>query len=129
MNIKLKKLKIENFKGIKKFSMDCDGKNVHVFGTNATGKTTLVDAFQWVLFDKDSSGNSKFGIKPIDPRTEKEIHHLETMVEVALDLDGEEINLKKVYKERWVKQNGKTDREFAGHTTDYYVNGVPKKQS
>src|SRR5690606_10042976 len=129
MNIKLKHLKIENFKGIKKFSMDFDGKNVNVFGTNATGKTTLVDAFQWLLFDKDSAGNSKFNIKPIDPRTEKEIHNLETSVEAVLKLDNNEITLKKVFKERWVKQNGKTDREFAGHTTEYYVNGVPKKQT
>lgn len=71
MNIKLKKLKIENFKGIKKFSMDFEGKNVNVYGDNATGKTTLVDAFQWVLFDKDSDGNSKFSIKPIDKKNKK----------------------------------------------------------
>lgn len=129
MNIKLKKLKIENFKGIKKFSMDFEGKNVHVFGTNATGKTTLVDAFQWVLFDKDSSGNSKFGIKPIDPRTEREIHHLETTVEVVLDLDDEEINLKKVYKEKWTKQRGQADEEFSGHTTDYFIDGVKKRKT
>lgn len=129
MNIKLKHLRIENFKGIKKFSMDFDGKNVNVFGTNATGKTTLVDAFQWVLFDKDSLGNSKFGIKPIDVRTEKEMHHLETMVEVVLALDGEEINLKKVFKEKWTKQRGQADEEFSGHTTDYFIDGVKKRKT
>lgn len=129
MIIKLNYLKIENFKGIKVFEMRFGGKNVHVFGTNATGKTTLVDAFQWLLFDKDSTGNSKFNIKPIDPRTEKEIHNLETSVEAVLKLDNNEITLKKVFKEKWVKQNGQTDREFAGHTTDYFIDGVKKRKT
>jgi len=129
MNIKLKTFTIENFKGIKKFSMDFEGKNVNVYGDNATGKTTLVDAFQWVLFDKDSLGNSKFGIKPIDVRTEKEIHHLETIVEVVLDLGGEEINLKKVFKEKWINQRGQANKEFSGHTTDYFIDGVKKRKT
>src|SRR5690554_1170474 len=129
MNIKLKSFVIENFKGIKKFSMDFEGKNVNVYGDNATGKTTLVDAFQWVLFDKDSLGNSKFGIKPIDVRTEKEIHHLETMVEVVLSLDSDVVELKKIYKEKWTKQAGKAEKEFSGHTTDYFIDGVKRRKT
>ena len=64
--IKIKTLKIENFKGIKSLHVDFDGKSVNVYGTNETGKTTIIDAFTWCLFGKDSLGQSNFAIKPRD---------------------------------------------------------------
>ena len=51
--MKLLKLKLKNFKGIKDFTLETDGKNVNVYGENGTGKTTIFDAFLWLLFDKD----------------------------------------------------------------------------
>lgn len=38
------------------------------------------------------------------------------------------LNLKKIYKEIWTKKRGSTTEEFTGHTTDYYINSVPKKK-
>lgn len=129
MNIKIKSLRIENFKGIKFFdSNNWDGKNIDVFGDNATGKTTLEDAFQWALFDKNAEGNSKFGIKPKD-KNGNEFHNLETTVFITLLINDEQtITLKKVYKEKWQKRRGEEEQELTGHTTDYFFNGTPLQQ-
>jgi len=64
-NISLKELDVENFKGINKFSLKPDGQNCLVRADNGKGKTTIMDAFLWLLFDKDSRGNSQFSIKPL----------------------------------------------------------------
>ena len=63
--IKLKKLYLRNFKGIKDLNIDF-GNITNVFGENATGKTTIADAFMWLLFDKDSQDRATFEIKTLD---------------------------------------------------------------
>lgn len=128
MNIKLIKLQIENFKGIRQFVSGDWNNSVNVYGDNATGKTTLHDAFQWLLFDKNSDGNSKFGIKPLDQNGE-ERHNLETVVTAILNVDGVDTEFKKTFKEKWTRKRGSEETEFSGHTTDYEIDNVPLKLS
>ena len=123
--MKILNLTLKNFKGIRNFELDTQGNNLNVFGDNATGKTTLADAFMWLLFDKDSSNRKDFQIKTLKPDGEPE-HGLEHTVEAILELDdGQQIALKKVYQEKWTKKRGSATAEFTGHTTDYFVDGVP----
>ncbi len=126
--IKLMNLKLTNFKGIKDFELKSDGNDLKVYGGNATGKTTLFDAFVWVLFDKDSNNNttSNFDIKTLVDGNP--INKIEHAVEAELDVDGTVLKLKKVYKEKWTKKRGFTTEDFTGHTTDYFVNDVPSKK-
>ena len=127
--MKLHKLVLTNFKGIKSFTLDAQGQDVNIWGDNATGKTTLYDAFLWLLFDKDSQNRKDFEIKTIGPDGEY-IHGLDHSVEATLEIDGAEIlTLKKVYMEKWTKKRGSPKAEFTGHTTDYYIDGVPVKKS
>lgn len=126
MQIKLKKLKIENFKGIKDLTIDFKD-TTNIYSDNGKGKTTIFDAYTWLLWDKDSLNRKDFSIKPYDKDGE-EIHNLESMVEGTLEFDDEEIILKKIYKEIWTKKRGSTQAEFTGHTTDYYMNSVPVKK-
>ena len=65
-NIKISKIEIENFKGIRRLTLDLNGRSASLYGDNATGKTTVYDALTWLLFGKDSHGNTKFSIKPLD---------------------------------------------------------------
>ena len=65
--MKLISLTLQNFKGIKGFILDADGQNSNVFGNNGTGKSTLFDAFTWLLFGKNSRDEKDFGIKTLDP--------------------------------------------------------------
>jgi len=124
-NMRLNRLTLNNFKGIKSFTLDTRGEDVNIYGDNAVGKTTIFDAFTWLLFGKDSLNRADFEIKTLGPDGEPE-HGLEHTVEAILELeDGSQLALKKVYQEKWTKKRGSATAEFTGHTTDYFIDGVP----
>lgn len=127
MKIQLKTMDLQNFKGIKKLHIDFS-HNTDIYGANATGKTTLFDAFTWLLFDKDSSNKKDFNIKTLDKSGEA-YHGLEHSVAATLIIDGRPIDLKKTLTEKWVKQRSSVDRTFQGHETMYIVNEVPVKKA
>ncbi len=123
--MKLITLKLQNFKGIRNFTLDAQGRDISVFGDNATGKTTLADAFMWLLFDKDSANRKDFEIKTLGPDGKPE-HGLDHSVEAVLELeDGSHLALKKVFKEKWTKKRGSAKAEFTGHTVDHFIDVVP----
>jgi DNA repair exonuclease SbcCD ATPase subunit len=125
--IELITLRLRNFKGIREFVLEANGADVNIYGDNAVGKTTLFDAFTWLLFGKDSANKADFEIKTL--RTDgSPIHNLEHEVEAVLSIDGRRTTLRKVYYEKWTKRRGSVTTEFSGHTTDYYVDGVPVKK-
>lgn len=126
-NVRLKQMKLRNFKGIKELDIDFNLLDTNVYGKNATGKTTLVDAFSWLFFNKDSSGASDFDVKTKTPDGEY-LHNLEHLVEGVVEVDGTETTFKKVFKEKYTKQRGSTTASFTGHTTDYFVDDVPRKK-
>ena len=125
--MKLLSLTLHNFKGISDFSLDLQGRDVSIYGDNGTGKTTIFDAFTWLLFDKDSKDQATFDIKTLDADN-KPLPGLDHEVEAVLDLGGRTITLKKSYKEVYTKKRGSAEATFTGHTTDYFVDGVPVKK-
>ena len=122
----LKSLKIENFKGCKNHEIQF-GSVTDIYGDNGTGKTTIDDAFTWLLFDRDSSGSTKFGVRP---RNEDKslVNHVEIMVEGEFEVDGSPISLKKVQKQNWVKKRGTGTQELQGSKNEYEINGFPAKE-
>jgi len=126
--LKLLTLKLKNFKGIKNFELKPDGNDLRIYGENEAGKTSLYDAFYWILFDKDSEGNSNFSIKTLD-EDNNVIHNLEHEVKAELEINDKKMELRKVYYEKWTKKRGSATETFTGHTTDYYINDVPVKKS
>src|SRR5690606_38131817 len=48
--MKLIKLALRNFKGIRDFTLQLDGADASVYADNGVGKTTLLDAWTWLLF-------------------------------------------------------------------------------
>lgn len=127
MQIKLLNLKLKNFKGIKDLEINFEGKSTNIYGRNATGKTTIFDAFKWLFFDKDSSDRKDFNIKTLD-KNNQPIHFLEHGVEAVLLIDGQDTIFKKVFQEKWVKRRGQEQQEFAGHETSYWIDEVPIKK-
>ena len=123
--MKLLSHRLANFKGIKTFTLDTQGgKDVSIYADNGVGKTTLADAFHWLLFDKDSQDKKDFSIKTLDANNNP-IPGLNHEVEGVLELDGKELTLKKIYKEVWTKKRGSAQATFTGHTTDHFIDGVP----
>lgn len=125
--MQLVSLKLRNFKGIRDFELEADGDNIRIFGDNATGKTTIFDSFIWLLFDKDSQNKKDFDIKTLDEQNNP-IHNLEHEVEGTFRIDNRTTTLKKIFTEKWTKKRGSSQSEFTGHTTDYYIDGVPSKK-
>lgn len=124
--MKLLTLTLSNFKGVKQFILQANGHDAQVYGDNATGKTTLYDAFLWLLFGKDSNNKKDFNIKTLDSDGEP-LHGLEHTVEATLTINGSPLTLKRTYYEKWVKKRGEAEQKFSGHDTKFWVNEVPMK--
>ena len=129
--IKIKRLALENFKCHKSLRLDFEGGNASIYGDNASGKTSVYDALTWLLFGKDSAGNGEknIEIKPLDASGEVKDHLAVTAVEAVLDVNGEEVTLRRTYKEVWTTKRGSSQASYDGNTSDYYVDGVPCKRN
>ncbi len=124
--IKLEKLVLQNFKGSTDRTIEFSERTV-ISGANATGKTTILDAFMWLLFNKDSSGATSFQIRPLDVDG-RQIDNVEIMVEGSLDVDGKKVTLKKVQKQIWRKRRGTDVTELQGNENLFEINGYPKSE-
>ena len=122
METKLQKISIRNFKGIKSFEADFDGDNAVIKGANGSGKTSVYDAFLWLLFGKDSTGRKDFDLRPLNKDNEP-IKGLELAVEAVLNIDGTVHTLRKEHHENTVKG------QFKGYETLCWIDEVPKKVS
>lgn len=124
--IKLKSLILVNFKAVRNLEVVFTDQRTIISGDNGTGKTTIFDAFTWLLFGKDSTGrsDSNFNIKTIDPLTKKPILHLEHSVTGVISVDGKEMKLQRNYVEKWVKPRGTTEETLKNHETEFYLNDV-----
>lgn len=123
--MKLNKLILHNFQGIKSCQFLFNGKNATIYGDNATGKTTVFNGLTWLLFGKASTGAKGYNPKSNDENGLHK-HNLEHSAEAIFQLEsGQVIKLKKVFKEVYKKTRGSNTEKFSGHTTDYYIDDVP----
>ena len=128
MQILLKKMSLVNFKGIRNAEFNFNTTTNNISGDNATGKTTIVNAFLWCLFGKDIEDRKDYEIKTYD-KDGVIIPQIDHSVELFIDVDFREITLKRVLSEKWQKKRGSDDLEFTGNETTYFWNEVPLKQS
>lgn len=121
--MKILRLELENFRGIKNLAIDFDGKDTDIFGANGTGKTTVANAICWLLIDRPATEEPDF-----DPKTTGAhgIHHVAT-IEIETDRGGR-IALTKDYYEKWTRKRGAAESEFTGNVTDYFIDGVRAKK-
>ena len=123
----LKSIHMENFKGIK--SLDANFSNkTNIKGQNAAGKTTIFDAFTWLLFNKNSAGEEKFNVRPLD-KDGNRIDNVEIKVVAVLDADGKEVELSKTQKQNWVKKRGTDTVTLQGNVNSFEIDGYPKREA
>lgn len=125
--MKIKSIALQNFKGRKNATYAFDGNNVTVCGANGSGKTTIFDAFTWLLFGKDSLDNAKFEIRPLNENGEQ-IHNVEISVLAELEIDGKNVELKKVQKENYVTKRGSQHPILQGNKNDYFIDDYPRSE-
>lgn len=124
----IKSLALTNFKCIKEMVIEFSPDVTNIYGANGAGKTTVVDAVNFLLYQKDAQGKSDTSMRPYGADGEL-IHDIDTVVKgVFSDANGD-FTLEVVYKEKWTKVSGATERKLTGNTTEYYIDGVPKKQA
>ena len=128
--IKLLSMDGEYFKGIRSIHIDFSHVT-NIYGRNASGKTSLIDLFFWVMFGKDSQGNSDNGGRSgkFQPRPKDENGADEDGVDitgiVTLDVDGDTKVFKKVQSQKWVKKRNSTAPTLEGNTNTFSINGFP----
>lgn len=125
--MKLLKLTLQNFQGLKDISLDFGGNDASIYGDNATGKTTVFNSITWLLFSKSSTGSKGYTPKTKGP--DGDLHNLEHTVEGVFRLqEGRILTLKKIYKEVYKKKRGSNVEIFDTHTNEYFVDGVPSSE-
>lgn len=124
--MKITCLEMENFKNQQKLSVVFGENYTNIYGCNGAGKTTILDAIHFLLFGKDSKGQNSTEFRPYD-KDGNTIHDIETRVVGSFEDNGYMYVLEVVYREKWTKISGSDERKLTGNTTDYFIDGVPKK--
>lgn len=124
--MKITCLELENFKNQQKLSVVFGENYTNIYGANGAGKTTILDAIHFLLFGKDSKGQNSTEFRPYD-KDGNTIHDIETRVVGSFEDNGYMYVLEVVYKEKWTKISGSDERKLTGNTTEYFIDGVPKK--
>lgn len=124
--IKLLSMHIQNFKGCKDRVIEF-GQTTRITGDNGVGKSTVFDAYLWLLFDKNSKGVTNFAVRPLTESGET-INNIEISVEATISVNNDEYKLRKTQKQKWVKKRGTDTREFQGNVNEFDINGYPKSQ-
>lgn len=129
--VRISRLSLTNFKCHSSLSLDLLGKNATLRGDNATGKTSVYDALTWLLFGKDSRGQSEknIDIKPLNADGTVRDRQAETGVEAVLTVDDTPITLKRTLREIWSTKRGSSEATYDGNTSDYAIDGVPMKKN
>ena len=124
MILTLERLSIVNFKGIQRLLFEPGSKDAKVFGENGEGKTTINDAFSWLLYGKNSIGEKKFDIKPIGVDGIV-IPELVISVEGHFIADGKPLILKRTQFEKWTTRRGEKHKTFDGNVTECFFDDIP----
>ncbi len=122
--VTLLKLSLINFRGHKDLSIDF-GEKTEIAGDNKKGKSTVFDAFVWLLFGKDQFDRKDYEITPIIEGNK--LNRLDSEVCATIDTGRESLTLKRVLHPKWVRRRGTSEEVFDGYETLYWVNDVPKK--
>lgn len=130
--MKLVKLILSNFQGIRDLEVVPDGMDLDISGANGTGKTTIANALSWLLTGKPSTDEKNYSPKSKDSDGD-DIHGLNHVAEAVFDLEnGETLSLKKDYHEESVGKKTRSSKNSVQKTvsgpesnvTDYYIDGV-----
>ncbi len=121
--IQLTRMELRNFKGVAQADYDFSLATTRISGDNATGKSTIFEAYLWCLFDKNPQGLTP-KVQPLDANNEVR-HKLTTSVRLYLTLNDCPLIVERTLKEEWVKPRGAVELVCKGTKSEYAINDVP----
>lgn len=124
MKVLLKSLFLENYKKFEYPAKFDFNKRTKVSGRNKEGKSTLMNAYMEILTGKEVDGTQPDGIRPCGTDS-KDLNRADVIREVTLDIDGKEITIRKITKQKWRKPHGQTEEVLDGNTVSYEIDGFP----
>ena len=118
MEIKLLGMRLENFMCY----VDTEFNFFHltkILAENGRGKSSIVTAFNWVLFNCDYELRDNPQVRRVVDG--KSVDDMDVSVTLMLDVDGKEVTMRKVQKRTYSK-----DGSSYKDDNKYFVNDVPK---
>lgn len=119
----IKSLTLTNWRGERSRTTQFDPISTTISGGNGLGKSRHFDAFMWLLFGKDKEDRKDFNIKTVVDG--QPLMKTECEVIGVLNVDGEDITLRRAFVEDWVKPRGQVEQVFRGNKTECYWNETP----
>lgn len=119
----IKSLTLTNWRGERSRTTQFDPISTTILGGNGLGKSRHFDAFMWLLFGKDKEDRKDFNIKTVVDG--QPLMKTECEVIGVLNVDGEDITLRRAFVEDWVKPRGQVEQVFRGNKTECYWNETP----
>ena len=121
--MRIKKITISDYRGIREFSAEFPDGNTLISGVNGCGKTTIATAVMDVLAKKDYDLHSDPDVFPDDGR-----ECIPTVRIVFEDEDGTEFEVAKITKAKKLKPEQVAAGIKAPIANSYEVNSVPKNE-
>lgn len=107
---------LENFKG-RTMAFDFSEHTI-LRGTNEAGKSTLANAFFWLILGVDSQNRTNYDLYDSTKEYTPE-NAIPAVVEGVFDVDGVEYVFKKTAKQKWTRPRGKS--EYVKAKSDEYM--------
>lgn len=131
------KLGVHNFKGITNQLVEFnEDRPTIISGRNGTGKTTIADAYTWLLWGLNSEDQqtANFGIKPNDENGNVRLDlnpEVEGWFRTVDNETGElsEIRLKRRWTGVWRTKSGEVEPEFVRNKGEYFIDEIPVKEA
>lgn len=125
--ITLKKLTLQDWRG--QNNSVTFGQNTEIKGRNKSGKSSIFNAWLWLLIGVDSSDNANY--KLFDEKVEPTHENSKiASVEAVLDIDGVEYTLKKTAEIGWTRKKGREEYERKGADTySFFVDSIGRNAS
>ena len=118
MNLKIKRMVLDSFKGIKHKELEFTDVN-DITGENGAGKTTIATAYHWVFANTDYDLKSNPNIYPLG------VEEATPSVEIEMTIDDKPVKIRKTQTRKVTESNG--TRKVA-LTNTYSVNEVPMSE-
>lgn len=119
LSVRLMKLSLTNYRGVGSLDLDFKGKSGQIEGRNGAGKTSAIEAVEWLVSDcLLGDRHDLSSVKPLSETSKK------VVAEGVFLVGADELRIKKEYYEVWVRHKGDDQPTMEGHCTDYWVNGA-----